>query len=105
MSTLMDSIVSSQNQLLELTQAWQKPVLDAVNRTASFVEGQTTKLPKIPALPFADELPKPSELIEAQFSFAAKLVEANKRFALDLAGAVQQVVVAAEDRVEETPAS
>jgi hypothetical protein len=52
------------------------------------IDARTERLPKLPNLPFASELPSAQELIEAQFDFAAKLMDANKRFALDLASAV-----------------
>ena len=88
MSTVMDKIVSRQEQLLELMSSWQKPMVSAVARTASMIDAGTERLPKLPNLPFVSELPTAHEMIEAQYGFAAKLIDANKRFALDLAAAV-----------------
>ena|SRR5215207_7729943 len=88
MSTVMEKIASRQEQLLELMTAWQKPVVSAVSRTAAMIDARAERLPKLPNLPFMSELPTPQEMIEVQFGFAAKMIDANKRFALDLANAV-----------------
>src|SRR3954466_11532744 len=85
MSTVMDKIVSRQEQLLELMTAWQKPMVSAVSRTAAMIDARSERLPKLPNLPFMSELPTAQELKEAQFGFAAKMIDTNKRFALDLA--------------------
>ena len=97
MSTVMEKIVSLQEQLLELMTAWQKPVVSAVTRTAAMIDARTERLPKLPSLPFASELPSAQELIEIQFDFAAKLMDANNRFALDLATAVYGAVEATDE--------
>ena len=88
MSTVMEKIASRQEQLLELMTSWQKPMVSAVSRTAAMIDARTERLPKLPNLPFMSELPTPQEMIEVQFGFAAKMIDANKRFALDLANAV-----------------
>ena len=97
MSTVMEKIVSRQEQLLELMTAWQKPVVSAVTRTAAMIDARAERLPKLPSLPFASDLPSAQELIEIQFDFAAKLMDANKRFALDLATAVDGAVEATDE--------
>ena len=97
MSTVMEKIASRQEQLLELMTAWQKPMVSAVSRTAAMIDARTERLPKLPSLPFISELPTPQEMIEVQFGFAAKVIDANKRFALDLANAVDG---ATEDAAE-----
>jgi hypothetical protein len=88
MSPVMEKIVSRQEQLLELMTAWQKPLVSAVTRTAEMIDARAERLPKLPNLPFISEMPTAQELIELQFDFATKLMDANKRFALELAGAV-----------------
>ena len=88
MSTVMDKIVSRQEQLLDLMSTLQKPMISAVARTASIIDAGAERLPKMPTLPFASELPTAHEVIEAQYGFAAKLIDANKRFAMELADAV-----------------
>jgi hypothetical protein len=98
MSTVMEKIVSRQEQLLELMTAWQKPVVSAVARTASMIDAGAERLPKMPSLPFTSELPTAQEMIEAQFGFAAKLIDANKRFALDLAGVVDGAAEATTEK-------
>jgi hypothetical protein len=89
MSNVIEQIVARQNQLLELAESWQKPVLSAVSRTAAAVESRTSRLPKLPTLPFLSDLPKPSELVQVQFDFASKMMENNKKFIMELAGALE----------------
>jgi hypothetical protein len=91
MSTVMERIVSSQDQLLELMSSLQKPVVSVVTRTASLIDAGVERLPKLPSLPFMEELPKAQELVEVQFGFAAKLIDLHKQFALDLANAVDGI--------------
>lgn len=89
MSNVIEQIVARQNQFLEMTETWQKPVISAVTRTAQAVESRTSRLPKLPTLPFLSDLPKPSELWELQFDFASKLMENNRRFVMELASALE----------------
>ena len=95
MSVLLDQIVAGQNQILEFNESLQRPVVSVMTRMAEMFDSQAAGLPRMPTLPFVSELPKFSELIEAQFVFTSKLIESNKRFALELASAFDTV---AEDR-------
>ena len=85
MPTVLERINASQDQFIELATSWQKPVVAAVQRTARLVEGQAAKLPKLPLI---DKLPKPVQFVEAQFAFVQKMLDSNKRFAVDVAEAV-----------------
>jgi hypothetical protein len=100
MSNVIEQIVARQNQLLEFTESWQKPVLSAVSRTAAAVESRTARLPKFPNLPFLAELPKPSELWQVQLEFASKLMENNKKFILELTGALEAPMVEATEKAK-----
>ena len=95
MSVLLDQIVASQNQILEFNESLQRPVVSVMTRMAEMLDSQAAGLPRLPTLPFMSDMPKVSELIEAQFVFTSKLIESNKRFALELASAFDSV---AEDR-------
>src|SRR5690349_5127025 len=105
MSTVMEKIASRQEQLLELMTAWQKPVVSAVSRTAAMIDSRTERLPKLPNLPFMSELPTAQEMIELQFGFATKLMDANKQFAMDLANAVDGAAEDAAEPAKAKPAS
>lgn len=93
MSTVIDRMTEQQERFLELLTTWQKPVISFVGRSVAVVNERASALPKLPvAERFADrlpkvEFPKASQLIETQFGFAAKLLDTNKKFALDLAEA------------------
>ena len=95
MSVLLDQIVAGQNQILEFNESLQRPVVSVMTRLAEMFDSQTAGLPRLPTMPFQSELPRVSELIEAQFAFTSKLIESNKRFALELASALDSVT---EDR-------
>jgi hypothetical protein len=91
MSVLLDQIVASQNQILEFNESLQRPMVSVMTRMAEMFESQTASLPRMPTLPFLSEMPKFSEVIEAQYGFTTKLMESNKRFALELASAFETV--------------
>jgi hypothetical protein len=57
----------------------QDPVVEAVRKVADYVAGV---LPESrPTLPFADQLPTATELVETQFAFARRLLELQHGFA------------------------
>ena len=89
----MEQIVSRQEQILELNESLgRSPMVSAVTRTGrDDRRSQTARLPKLPSLPFMSEMPTAQEIIEVQYGFAAKLMDANKRFALELASAFETV--------------
>lgn len=91
MSVLMDQIVAGQNQILEFNESLQRPMVSVMTRMAEMFESQSASLPRMPTMPFMSELPKASELIEAQWNFTTKLLESQKSFALELASAFDGV--------------
>ena len=91
MTDVMDRIISSQDQFVELVASFQKPVVAAVQRTARFVDERAAQLPKLPfaeKLFDAEKLPTASQIVEAQFAFAQKLLDTNKKFAVEVAKVV-----------------
>ena len=55
-------------------------------------------VPQVPALPFAEQIPTPKELIDNQAKFASKLVSTNKSVALAVAKAAQPLTDQLLDR-------
>lgn len=96
MSTvLLNRVTEVQDQVISAITNVNEPLTNAVNVAVSFV---VEKAPQIPAVPFADKLPTPKELINNQARFASKLVTTNKAVALSLATAAQPLTDQILDR-------
>ena len=93
MSTITDTLTTTQDQILEAVEKIQEPVVDAVRTVVETVEGV---LPEDrPSVPFVDALPEPKELVEIYFSFAQKVLDNQHEFAKALVGAVSPLQPAA----------
>lgn len=84
MTAVLDKVTEIQDQVIETITNINKPIAEAVSNAVNFV---VENVSEIPALPFADQIPTPKELINNQAKFASKLVSTNKAVALELAGA------------------
>jgi hypothetical protein len=72
---LLDSI---EDQVLEAVRQSQDVVVKAVK---SWADAGKNLVPDLPALPFADQLPSATELVDKTFDFADKLIAAQREFA------------------------
>ena len=88
-----------QAQFLDSIRKSQDAVVDALRTWAEAVHSLTPSLP-VSALPFADKLPKPKDLVEDAFDFAAQLLAAQRKFAED----VLQVTTSVVDEAPAEPA-
>ena len=74
----------------EMTQKVGDQLIDALKRVedagASMTSSLSEALPDAPSLPGADRLPSPTEIITANFALFERLLQAQKDFALRLAG-------------------
>ena len=68
---------------------------DAVSTVVDYV---VDRVPEVPAVPFADQIPTPKELIDNQAKFASKLVTTNKSVALAVAKAASPLTDQLLDR-------
>lgn len=84
MTAVLDKVSEIQDQVIETITNINKPIVEAVSNAVSFVVDNVSE---IPAVPFADQIPTPKELINNQAKFATKLVSTNKAVALEFAGA------------------
>jgi hypothetical protein len=77
MSTTTEYATAAQDQVLGALKQSQDAVIKAV-------ETWTGAIGQLPApaieIPFADELPKPEEIVETTFDFAQKLLDAQRDF-------------------------
>ena len=88
-----------QGQILDSIRRSQDAVVDALRTWAEAVHSLTPSLP-VSAVPFADKLPKPKDLVEDAFDFAAQLLAAQRKFAED----VLQVTTSVVDEAPAEPA-
>jgi len=68
-----------QEQIVEAIAGTKTPVANAVSTVVDFV---VDYVPTVPALPFAEQIPTPKDIIDNQAKFASKLVTTNKTVAL-----------------------
>ena len=88
-----------QAQILDSIRKSQDAVVDALRTWADAVHSVTPSLP-VSAVPFADKLPKPKDLVEDAFDFAAQLLAAQRKFAED----VLQITTSVVDEAPAEPA-
>ncbi len=69
-----------QDQFLSIVRKSQEMALDAIK---SMVDSVQTITPKIPTVdvPFADQLPKPQDVVASGYDFAQKLLTRQRTFA------------------------
>jgi hypothetical protein len=87
---ISDTITTIENQFFDGLAAAQEPTLEAVRKAAELV----SQLPQLPlidaAAPLVDKLPTAQEVVERNFAFAQRLLDAQRDFV------VQLVAVSAE---------
>jgi hypothetical protein len=88
MSTVTELTETAQEQTLAAIRQSQQFVVEAARTWAEAVE---KAVPAVPTVPFAEELPTPKQLIESSFSFAEKLLKAQREFAEQVLEAVAPV--------------
>ena len=79
MTAVIDRMTEVQDQIIETLAKTKAPVSNAVSTFVGYV---VERVPQVPAVPFAEQIPTPKELIDNQAKFASKLVTTNKSVAL-----------------------
>ena len=72
-----------QSQILDSIRKSQEAVVDALRAWAEAVHSVTPPLP-VSTVPFADKLPKPSELVADAYDFAGQLLATQRKFTEDV---------------------
>lgn len=96
MTDVLDRVTEIQDQIVEAIAGTKAPVANAVSTIVDFV---VENVPTVPALPFAEQIPTPKDVIDNQAKFASKLVTTNKTVALAAAKAAQPLTDQLLDRV------
>jgi hypothetical protein len=84
MTAVIDRMTEVQDKIISTIADTKSPVSNAVSTVVGYV---VERVPQVPAVPFADQIPTPKELIDNQAKFASKLVTTNKAVALAAAKA------------------
>ena len=97
MATATDMIASLEDQVLETVKQGQEAVVKAVR---TWADASKNLIPDLPALPFADQLPNSTEIVENAFAFADKLLASQREFAAAVLEAAKPVYGAADKAVK-----
>jgi hypothetical protein len=80
-----------QDQILATVRMSQAAVVEALQTWASAVQSITPDLPDV-NVPFADKLPKPTELIASAYDFAEQLLASQRKFAEEVLQATAPIL-------------
>jgi len=97
MATATDMITSLEDQVLETVKQGQEAVVKAVR---TWADTSKNLIPDLPPLPFADQLPATSEIIENVFAFADKPLASQREFAAAILEATKPVYGAADKAIK-----
>ena len=79
-----------QDRVLEFVESVQEPIVKTVKNVVEFVDD---RLPELPELPRAEEIPTSREFLTNQFAFADKMLKQNKKFSLAVSDATKPLEV------------
>ena len=97
MATATEVITSVEDQVLETVKQGQEAIVKAVR---TWADASKNLIPDLPPLPFADQLPNVTELVETSFAFADKLIASQREFVAALLEATKPVYGAADKAVK-----
>ena len=69
-----------QDQFLSIVRKSQEMALDAIKSMVDTVQTITPRIPRVD-VPFADQLPKPQDVVASGYDFAQKLLTSQRKFA------------------------
>jgi hypothetical protein len=78
MANATEMLSSVEDQVLETVKQGQEAIVKAVR---TWADASKNLIPDLPPLPFADQLPATSELVENAFAFCDKLIASQREFA------------------------
>ena len=75
MTAVIDRMTEVQDQIIDTLAKTKAPVTNAVSTVVGYV---VDRVPTVPAVPFAEQIPTPKELIDNQYKFAKSIIDTNK---------------------------
>jgi hypothetical protein len=94
-STILEPVTDIQERIVQVIGDLKQPVTKVVSTVVGFV---TERRSEFPAVPFAEKLPTPVELIDNQAKFATNVVRTTKTVATAAAKAAAPVTDQLLDR-------
>jgi hypothetical protein len=85
-----------QNEVLNTVRKSQETVIDALKTWVETVQSITPKVPAVD-MPFADNLPKPEEIVASAYDFAEQLLASQRKFAEEVLRATSALAPGTED--------
>ena len=85
-----------QEEILKTVRNSQSAVVEAVQTWARTVQSMTPAMPDV-NMSFADNLPKPQELIASAYDFAGQLLASQRNFAEDVLKATAPMLAGQDD--------
>ena len=85
-----------QNEVLNTVRKSQETVIDAIKTWVETVQSITPKIPAVD-MPFADQLPKPEEVVASAYDFAEQLLASQRKFAEEVLKATSALTPGTED--------
>ena len=92
---VLEKLTDVQTQVVDAISNVKEPVSKGVSTVVEFV---IERLPNIPAVPYAEQIPTPKELIDNQYKFAKSIIDTNKDIALAVAKAAAPLTDVVLDR-------
>jgi|JI9StandDraft_1071089.scaffolds.fasta_scaffold02408_10 hypothetical protein len=95
MTVVLEKLTDVQGQVVDLLAQAKEPVTTGVSAVVDFV---SERVPNVPAIPFAEQIPTPKEVIDNQYRFAKQLIDTQKDIALAIAKAAAPLTDKVLDR-------
>ena len=92
---VLDKLTDVQSSVVGYISTVKEPITTGVSTVVEFV---IDRFPSIPAVPYADQIPTPKELIDNQYKFAKSIIDTNKDIALSVAKAAAPLTDKVLDR-------
>ncbi len=99
MSNVTELTQTAQEQTLAAVKQGQQIIVESVRTWAQAVE---KAVPETPAIPFAAELPSPSDVVQSSFAFAEQLLKTQREFAEQIIAAAAPVLKTTEVKAGKT---
>lgn len=92
---VIEKLTDVQSQIVDYVGKAKDPVTKGVSTIVDFV---TARVEAIPAVPFAEQIPTPKEIIDNQYKFSKQLMDTQKALALSVAKAAAPLTDQVLDR-------
>jgi hypothetical protein len=97
MATATDMFTGLEDQVLETVKQGQEAIVKAVR---TWADASKNLIPDLPPLPFSDQIPATSELVETAFAFVDKMLASQREFAAAILDAAKPVFGATDKAVK-----